>query len=101
MYLFVPRDPTLTPLESLLARRKEWIWIAAEAEKAMKEYDECRGECDDGEYIDIIQCDHNGLSYADHRANLQGAMNTWLATVPHIDTLGEKIEKHMRKQTCA
>lgn len=98
LYLFSPQCYTPTPIESLLAERRNYIWIAAEAEKALIEYDECRVECDDGDYIDIIQCDHDGLTYAGHKTNLQGAMNTWLSTVTRIDTLGNKIERHMRKK---
>ena len=101
MYLFSPQCFQPTTSESLLAERTKYIWIAAEAEKALIEYDECRVECDDGDYIDVIRCNHDGLSYGDHKANLQGALNTWLSTVTHIDMLGKKIERLMRKQNRA
>lgn len=98
MYLFNPRCYQPPSIAALVAERNNYIHIWNEADNAWQEYVSCMKRSDDGGYIDVILCDHNGLSFHDHNANLEGIENSQFATERHIDTLGKKIEKLMRKR---
>jgi hypothetical protein len=101
MYLFSPNCYQSTSIETLVAERNNYIAIWNEADKAWREYVSCMQRSDDGICIDVILCDHDGLSFHDHNAHLEGIENTQFATERHIETLGKKIEKLMRKQNRA
>ena len=98
MYLVSPYYYQPVGIDKLIAERTKYIAEAAEQEKACYEYGNCIRESNDGEYIDVLICPHENHSRSSHYAHIESTIHPWICASEHIDRLGKKIERRMRKK---
>jgi hypothetical protein len=98
LYLFSPQCYQPPSIEELVAERVSYINEVDRLETSFGEYSACIGKSLDGEYIDVIHCDHDSLTLEGHYKQLEHIVTAGDHAEVMSIRLGEKIERLMRKK---